>query len=123
MFPGSTLSDHCLRYENIPQIKLIVVLGELGGQDEYSLVWTLSALSGRPLLLTRSRRNVHQFTPPTNTLDPRLPTTCSRLLEAISSICSFCMDVPQPVKHDWSCHNNVQKYCCPPTLQVSEWSL
>ena len=38
MFPGSTLSDHCLRYENIPQIKMIVVLGELGGQDEYSLV-------------------------------------------------------------------------------------
>ncbi len=38
VFPGSTLSDHCLRYENIPQIKLIVVLGELGGQDEYSLV-------------------------------------------------------------------------------------
>lgn len=38
MFPGSTLSDHCLRYENIPQIKLIVVLGELGGLDEYSLV-------------------------------------------------------------------------------------
>ena len=38
MFPGSTLSDHCLRYENIPQIKLIVVLGELGGMDEYSLV-------------------------------------------------------------------------------------
>ena len=38
MFPGSTLSDHCLRYENIPQIKLIVVLGELGGTDEYSLV-------------------------------------------------------------------------------------
>ena len=38
VFPGSTLSDHCLRYEIIPQIKLIVVLGELGGQDEYSLV-------------------------------------------------------------------------------------
>ncbi|CAL5222053.1 g4352 [Coccomyxa viridis] len=41
VFPGSTLSDHCLRYENIPQIKLIVVLGELGGQDEYSLVSAL----------------------------------------------------------------------------------
>ncbi len=40
VFPGSTLSDHCLRYENIPQIKLIVVLGELGGTDEYSLVRT-----------------------------------------------------------------------------------
>lgn len=41
VFPGSTLSDHCLRYQNIPQIKLIVVLGELGGQDEYSLVGLL----------------------------------------------------------------------------------
>ena len=30
-FPGSTLSDHCLRYQNIPQIKMIVVLGEIGG--------------------------------------------------------------------------------------------
>ena len=38
VFPGSTLSDHCLRYQNIPAIKMIVVLGELGGQDEYSLV-------------------------------------------------------------------------------------
>lgn len=37
-FPGSTLSDHCLRYQNIPQIKMIVVLGELGGLDEYGLV-------------------------------------------------------------------------------------
>lgn len=42
-FPGSTLSDHCLRYQNIPQIKLIVVLGELGGRDEYSLVEALQA--------------------------------------------------------------------------------
>ena len=37
-YPGSTLSDHCIRYQHIPAIKLIVVLGELGGQDEYSLV-------------------------------------------------------------------------------------
>ena len=41
VFPGSTLSDHCLRYQNIPAIKMIVVLGELGGQDEYSLVEAL----------------------------------------------------------------------------------
>lgn len=40
-FPGSTLSDHCIRYQNIPQIKMIVVLGELGGTDEYSLVKAL----------------------------------------------------------------------------------
>ncbi|CAM6059624.1 unnamed protein product [Sphagnum tenellum] len=37
-YPGSTLSDHVLRFNNIPQIKMIVVLGELGGCDEYSLV-------------------------------------------------------------------------------------
>ena len=43
VFPGSTLSDHCLRYQNIPDIKLIVVLGELGGHDEYSLVDALKA--------------------------------------------------------------------------------
>lgn len=42
-FPGSTLSDHCIRYQNIPQIKMIVVLGELGGTDEYSLVNALKA--------------------------------------------------------------------------------
>ena len=38
VFPGSTLSDHCCRYQNIDAVKLIVVLGELGGHDEYSLV-------------------------------------------------------------------------------------
>lgn len=43
VFPGSTLSDHCLRYQNIPDIKLIVVLGELGGHDEYSLVDALNS--------------------------------------------------------------------------------
>ncbi|WMV31330.1 hypothetical protein MTR67_024715 [Solanum verrucosum] len=37
VFPGSTLSDHVLRFNNIPQVKMIVVLGELDGRDEYSL--------------------------------------------------------------------------------------
>ncbi|KAG6726288.1 hypothetical protein I3842_02G073900 [Carya illinoinensis] len=41
VFPGSTLSDHALRFNNIPQVKMIVVLGELGGRDEYSLVEAL----------------------------------------------------------------------------------
>ncbi|CAK9212835.1 unnamed protein product [Sphagnum troendelagicum] len=41
VYPGSTLSDHVLRFNNIPQIKMIVVLGELGGRDEYSLVEAL----------------------------------------------------------------------------------
>ncbi|KAJ6726530.1 ATP-CITRATE SYNTHASE [Salix purpurea] len=34
VFPGSTLSDHVLRFNNIPQVKMIVVLGELGGRDD-----------------------------------------------------------------------------------------
>ena len=37
-FPGSTLSDHAIRYQHIPEVKMIVVLGEIGGRDEYSLV-------------------------------------------------------------------------------------
>jgi ATP citrate (pro-S)-lyase len=41
VFPGSTLSDHVLRFNNSPQVKMIVVLGELGGRDEYSLVEAL----------------------------------------------------------------------------------
>ncbi|KAH0673321.1 hypothetical protein KY284_024408 [Solanum tuberosum] len=41
VFPGSTLSDHVLRFNNIQQVKMIVVLGELGGRDEYSLVEAL----------------------------------------------------------------------------------
>ncbi|CAF1920768.1 unnamed protein product [Brassica napus] len=41
VFPGSTLFDHILRFNNIPQIKMMVVLGELGGRDEYSLVEVL----------------------------------------------------------------------------------
>ncbi|XP_054820159.1 ATP-citrate synthase beta chain protein 1-like [Prosopis cineraria] len=38
---SSTLFDHILRFNNIPQVKMIVVLGELGGRDEYSLVESL----------------------------------------------------------------------------------
>lgn len=42
VFPASTLSDHCLRFENIQEIKMIVVLGEIGGDDEYGLVEALN---------------------------------------------------------------------------------
>jgi succinyl-CoA synthetase alpha subunit len=36
-YPGSTLLEHVQRYEANPDIKLIVVLGELGGRAEYDL--------------------------------------------------------------------------------------
>ncbi|MFH1260759.1 MAG: citrate/2-methylcitrate synthase [Candidatus Micrarchaeota archaeon] len=37
-YPGSSLLDHILRFEKIPEIKMIVVLGELGGKEEYNIV-------------------------------------------------------------------------------------
>jgi ATP citrate (pro-S)-lyase len=33
-FPGSNFLDHILRFEKIPQVKMIVILGELGGWEE-----------------------------------------------------------------------------------------
>lgn len=40
-YPGSTLLDHALRFEKIPGVKMIVVLGELGGVDEYAIAEAL----------------------------------------------------------------------------------
>jgi ATP citrate (pro-S)-lyase len=40
-FAGSTLLDHLLRYERIPEIKMLVCLGELGGAGEYDVVEAL----------------------------------------------------------------------------------
>jgi len=37
-YPGSTLLEHIFRYENNPEIKLIVALSELGGKDEYEII-------------------------------------------------------------------------------------
>ncbi len=36
-FPGSTLLEHALRFEDDPDVKMIVALGELGGTDEYAI--------------------------------------------------------------------------------------
>ena len=37
-YPGSTFIDHIMRYERNPEIKMIVMLGEVGGTDEYVVV-------------------------------------------------------------------------------------
>jgi succinyl-CoA synthetase alpha subunit/citrate synthase len=37
-YPGSTFIDHILRYEKNPDIKMIVLLGEVGGTDEYVVI-------------------------------------------------------------------------------------
>lgn len=37
-FPGSSMLDHLIRYENNPEIKMMVMLGEVGGNEEYRVV-------------------------------------------------------------------------------------
>lgn len=41
--PGSTLLDHVLRFEQIPEIKMIVVLGEVGGTAEVEVAAAISS--------------------------------------------------------------------------------
>lgn len=36
-YPGTTFTDHIFRYENDPDAKLIVLLGEVGGIEEYHI--------------------------------------------------------------------------------------
>ncbi|KAF8383510.1 acly-1 [Pristionchus pacificus] len=37
-YPGSTYTDHVLRYQKDPRVKMIVLLGEVGGVEEYRIV-------------------------------------------------------------------------------------
>uniref|UniRef100_A0A8C5ATY4 ATP-citrate synthase n=1 Tax=Gadus morhua TaxID=8049 RepID=A0A8C5ATY4_GADMO len=36
-YPGSTFMDHVLRYQDTPGVQMIVVLGEIGGTEEYRI--------------------------------------------------------------------------------------
>uniref|UniRef100_A0A8C5C0D4 ATP-citrate synthase n=1 Tax=Gadus morhua TaxID=8049 RepID=A0A8C5C0D4_GADMO len=36
-YPGSVFTDHVLRYQDTPGVKMIVVLGEIGGMEEYKI--------------------------------------------------------------------------------------
>ena len=40
-YPGSTLLDHLLRFEKIPEVKMLVCLGEVGGTGEYEIAEAL----------------------------------------------------------------------------------
>lgn len=37
-YPGTTFIDHILRYEDEPEVKMIVLLGEVGGTEEYKII-------------------------------------------------------------------------------------
>lgn len=36
-YPGTTFMDHIMRYQADPEIKMIVLLGEVGGVEEYEV--------------------------------------------------------------------------------------
>ena len=36
-YPGSTFVDHLLRYQDNPEVKIMIVLGEVGGVEEYEI--------------------------------------------------------------------------------------
>ena len=38
VFSGSTFVDHVLRFQQMDEVKMIVILGELGGNNEYGVV-------------------------------------------------------------------------------------
>ncbi|VDM41323.1 unnamed protein product [Toxocara canis] len=40
-YPGSTYTDHILRYEKDDRVKMMVMLGEVGGEEEYKIVKAL----------------------------------------------------------------------------------
>ncbi|KAK6166754.1 hypothetical protein SNE40_023379 [Patella caerulea] len=40
-YPGTTFMDHILRYQDDPEVKMIILLGEVGGTEEYQLVTAL----------------------------------------------------------------------------------
>jgi ATP citrate (pro-S)-lyase len=42
-YPGSTLLDHLLRFEKIPDVKMLVCLGEVGGNGEYEIAEALKS--------------------------------------------------------------------------------
>ncbi|KAH0546822.1 ATP-citrate synthase [Cotesia glomerata] len=42
-YPGTTFMDHIMRYQNNPESKLIVLLGEVGGVEEYEVCEALKS--------------------------------------------------------------------------------
>merc|ERR550514_346956 len=37
-YPGSRFIDHMLRYNDNPEVKILMLLGEVGGTDEYEII-------------------------------------------------------------------------------------
>lgn len=42
-YPGTTFMDHLLRYHDNPEVKMLVLLGEVGGVEEYEVIEALKS--------------------------------------------------------------------------------
>ena len=40
-YPGTSYMDHLMRYQDNPDVKMLVVLGEVGGKEEYKIAEAL----------------------------------------------------------------------------------
>ena len=52
-YPGTTFMDHVMRYQKNDDVKMIVVLGEVGGTEEYKII-QVRAASGHVRTITRT---------------------------------------------------------------------
>lgn len=51
-YPGTTFMDHVMRYQKNPDVKMIVVLGEVGGTEEYKICDAIkSGLVTKPVVV------------------------------------------------------------------------
>ena len=50
-YPGSTFIDHLLRYENDADCKMLVLLGEVGGVEEYRVIEAVKSGKIRKLII------------------------------------------------------------------------
>jgi ATP citrate (pro-S)-lyase len=51
MYPGTSFMDHLLRFEADPDVKMMVLLGEVGGVEEYEVCKAIeSRVITKPLI-------------------------------------------------------------------------
>jgi len=62
-YPGSTFTDHLLRFQANPKVKMMVLIGEVGGIEEYKVIELLEKkIITKPLIATCIGTIADQFT-------------------------------------------------------------
>jgi len=76
-YPGTTFMDHIMRYQADPEIKMIVLLGEVGGVEEYEVCEALTQKKiTKPLVAWCIGTCASKLTVNTVTLLHRIKTIC-----------------------------------------------